>query len=82
MKTGHIILIAVSVAALAACAAPYQPQLHRYWEKEGVSKQEAKDQLGYCRSDVGANHLEKTQAQKLVSYCMKSKGYEIMEEYR
>ena len=50
--------------------------------KEGISKQEAKDQLGYCRSDVGANHLEKTQAQKLVSYCMKSKGYEIMEEYR
>lgn len=80
------VLCATAVLAISACgsydAPRYQPQPYKYWAKEGVSSQAAKDQLGYCRHDVGANHLEKAQADKLVSYCMRSKGYTLMTGYR
>lgn len=75
-------LIIATALTLAACAAPYQPQPYKYWGKEGVSAQTARDQLGYCRQDVGASHLEREQANKLVAYCMKSKGYTQMTGYR
>lgn len=77
----RVLGITAVLLAISACAT-HQPRPYQYWAKEGVSKQAAKDQLGYCRHDVGANHLEKAQANKLVSYCMRSKGYTLMTGYR
>lgn len=78
------VLFALTVAAaLAGCATQsYRPKPYLYWGKEGVSAQAARDQLGYCRHDVGAAHLAQEQAQKLINYCMRSKGYTIMTGYR
>lgn len=77
MSVNRIALMSVSAVLLAACATPYE-----YWHKDGVSKQEALDQLGYCRKDVDANRLEKQKAAKLVFYCMKANGYRLMRGYR
>ena len=66
---------------LSACGTA-APRPYQYWGKEGVSLQERQDQLGYCRHEVGANHLEKAQANKLIGFCMKSKGYSLMTGYR
>ncbi|WP_373752508.1 hypothetical protein [Neisseria weixii] len=75
----RFVYLAAAALLFSGCAAP---QPYKYWGKEGVSAQAAKDQLGYCRHDVGANHLEKTQANKLVAYCMRAKGYTVMTGYR
>ena len=77
----RVLCAAAVLLAVSACAT-HQPRPYQYWAKEGVSSQAARDQLGYCRHDVGANHLEKSQAAKLVSYCMRSKGYTLMTDYR
>ncbi|WP_373746989.1 hypothetical protein [Neisseria dentiae] len=89
MKTMKIILSVLFAVALAACAAPQpqpqpqrQLQAYRYWGKEGVSRQAAKDQLGFCRHEVRASELPREEAAKLVGYCMRSKGYVVMTGYR
>lgn len=88
MKQLETVLLCLSAAAiLSACGSPArapapQPQAYKYWGKEGVSSQTAKDQLGYCRHEVGASHLPREQAAKLVGFCMRSKGYSVMTRYR
>ena len=73
-----IIIITLSALMLTACSStPYQ-----YWHKEGASAQITKDTLGYCRHDVGANDLSSEKANKLVAYCMKSKGFILKTGYR
>ena len=69
------------ILLLTACET-YPPRPYSYWAKEGVSRQAAQDQLGYCRHDTRATDLSPEHAKKLVGYCMKSKGYEIRTEYR
>ena len=86
-----VILSVFSAVALASCAVPQpqpkqqpqrQLQVYRYWGKEGVSRQAAKDQLGFCRHEVRASDLSQAQAAKLIGYCMRSKGYVVMTGYR
>lgn len=84
-----ILSVLSAVALVSACAAPQpqpqpqrQLQAYRYWGKEGVSQQAAKDQLGFCRHEVRASELSREQAAKLISYCMRSKGYVVMTGYR
>lgn len=78
MKTVFVVAL---TALVSACAAP-APQPYRYWGKEGVSKQAAADQLGFCRHEVRASDLSAEQATKLVGYCMRAKGYVLMTGYR
>lgn len=75
----NIIFISAITTLLAACASPTP---YQYWHKEGKTRQQANDQLGFCRIDVGAQDLSKDKANKLISYCMKSNGYTIKTGYR
>ncbi|UOP05449.1 hypothetical protein [Conchiformibius kuhniae] len=68
----------LALGCLAACASePYY-----FWEKQGVSQAKTRDVLGFCRQDVGADRLAKAQAEKLVGYCMRSKGFVLKQGYR
>lgn len=73
-----MIIMTLSILMLAACSSsPYQ-----YWHKEGVSTKKMQDTLGHCCYDVGANDLSKEKANKLVAYCMQSKGFTLKTGYR
>lgn len=63
---------------------PYQPnpQPYEYWHKEGVSQQSVNDKIGHCRIEVGAQNASKEYADKLISYCMKSDNYHLVQGWR
>lgn len=64
---------------LSACASP---EAYYYWHKENVNQQKTKQVLSFCREDVGADNLSTEQAKKMVSYCMRSKGFTLKTGYR
>ena len=74
--TNYIAIISVlSTLIFTACTPAPTLVTYRYWHKEGVSTKQTQDTLGHCSYDVGANDLSSEKANKLVSYCMKSKGF-------
>lgn len=52
------------------------------WQKEGVSESTKNDKIGHCKIEVGASRLSKEEAEKLVSYCMKADGYNMVTSVR
>ncbi|MGO2301611.1 hypothetical protein ACT3QO_01950 [Psychrobacter sp. AOP7-D1-15] len=52
------------------------------WQKEGVSESMKNDKVGHCKIEVGASRLSKEEAEKLVSYCMKADGYNMVTNVR
>ncbi|WP_201617972.1 hypothetical protein [Psychrobacter urativorans] len=64
--------LTLAIGLISACTS-YVPEAS--WYKDGVSKQSATDQLGYCRTDVNAENLPEEQAERVIAYCMKSEGY-------
>lgn len=67
-----------SVLLLAAYA--FKPD--DFWFQQGVSEAEVRDVLVFCRQDVGAERLSKEYVEKMVAYCMKSKGFILKQGYR
>lgn len=74
---------------ISACTVTHAPrttmaqpklQLIEQWYKEGVSQSVTRDKVGHCKIEVGASRLSQAEAEKLISYCMRSDGYRLVKK--
>lgn len=79
MKTIYCVAGVMTALLLSACASP---KPYSYWHKEETSKEKTNQVLNFCKEDVGADMLSDEQAKKMVSYCMRSKGFTLKTGYR